>query len=238
MTPKAAAVIRKNRTAILLPIDRMGSPVPEAIADPAHGQDQLRRLRLGLELLAQMPDMDVDRPRIAVGGVSPDALEQHRTAEYPPWRARKRRQDLELDVRKPHGLAAHLDEPLLEVDPQLTRLDRLLELLFGVSERGAPQHRLDAAAELAHRERLRDVVVGAELEAEDLVDLLGLGREHDDRHRAARADLAAHVEAVHLGHHHVEHDEVEGVLSQPVEGLAPIERRNDLVALLAQGIRL
>ena len=41
-------------------------------------------------------------------------------------------------------------------------------------DRGAPQRGLHAAAELAHREGLGDVVVGAELEADDLVDLLGL----------------------------------------------------------------
>ena len=47
---------------------------------------------------------------------------------------------------------------------------------------------------------------------------------------------AADVEAVHLGQHHVEHDEVEVVLAQAVERLAAVERRHDLVALLAQGI--
>ena len=103
-------------------------------------------------------------------------------------------------------------------------------------ERRAPQHRLHAAAELAHRERLGDVVVRAELEAEHLVDLLGLRREHDDRHGAARADRAADVEAVHARQHHVEHDEVEVVLAQPVERLPAVERGNDVVALLAQRI--
>ena len=103
-------------------------------------------------------------------------------------------------------------------------------------ERGAPQHGLHPARELADRERLGDVVVGAELEAEDLVGLLGLRGEHDDRHRAARADRAAHVEAVHPRQHHVEHDEVEVVLAQPVERLAPVERGDDVVALLAQRV--
>ena len=119
---------------------------------------------------------------------------------------------------------------------QLAGVDRLLELGLGLRERGAPQDGLHAAAELAHRERLRDVVVGAELEAEHLVGLLGLRGEHDDRHGAARADRAADVEAVHPRQHHVEHDEVEVVLAQPVERLPAVERRNDVVALLAQGI--
>ena len=37
--------------------------------------------------------------------------------------------------------------------------------------------------ELAHAERLHHVVVGAELEADDAVDLLALRRQHHDRER-------------------------------------------------------
>ena len=50
--------------------------------------------------------------------------------------------------------------------------------------------------QLAGRERLDQVVVGAELEAEDAVDLVVAGREEEDGHRAAGADLAADVVAV------------------------------------------
>ena len=193
-------------------------------------------MALGLELLAQVADVHVDRARVAVGGVAPDALEQHRAAEHAAGVARERGQDLELHVGEPHGLVARGHLAALEVDHQLALADRLLELLVGLRQRRAPQHGLHAAAELAHREGLGDVVVGAQLQAEHLVDLLGLGGEHDDRHGAARADLAADVEAVELGQHHVEHDEVEAVLAQPVERLAAVERGDDVVALLAQRV--
>ena len=100
----------------------------------------------------------------------------------------------------------------------------------------AAQRRLHAAAELAQRERLGDVVVGAELEAEDLVDLLGLRGEHDDRHGAARAQAPAHLEAVEPGHHHVEHDEVERRLAEARQRLPAVDRLHDLVAVLAQRV--
>ena len=45
------------------------------------------------------------------------------------------------------------------------------------------QHRLDAGQQLRAAERLRDVVVGADLEADDPVDLVALGREDDHRRR-------------------------------------------------------
>jgi hypothetical protein len=113
-------------------------------------------------------------------------------------------------------------------------LDRALGVLVGLGHPGAPQRRLHARAELAHRERLGDVVVGAELEPEDLVDLLGLGREHDDRDRRAGPQAAAHLEAVHPGHHHVEHDEVEGLLGEAVQRLAAVGRLHDVVAVPLQ----
>ena len=46
---------------------------------------------------------------------------------------------------------------------------------------GPPQQRADTRRELAGRERLRDVVVRAELEADDPVGLLAARRQQDDR---------------------------------------------------------
>ena len=52
------------------------------------------------------------------------------------------------------------------------------------------------ATQLAEAERLDDVVVGAELEPDDPVDLLALGGDHDDRDARAGAELPADREAV------------------------------------------
>ena len=57
-----------------------GSPVAEAVPDAAHGEDELRVPRVPLELLPQMPHVDVDRARIAELGASPERLEQHPAA--------------------------------------------------------------------------------------------------------------------------------------------------------------
>ena len=105
----------------------------------------------------------------------------------------------------------------------------------GCGHPGAPQRGLHARAELAHRERLGDVVVGPELEAEHLVDLLRLGREHDDRHgRALRAQPLADLEPVDPRQHQVEHDEVELLLGEARERLAAVGRLHDLVAVALQ----
>ena len=62
----------------------------------------------------------------------------------------------------------------------------------------------DAAEQLADAEGLGHVVVGADLEADDLVDLGVLRRQQDDRDGAAAADVAADVEAAAARHHDVE----------------------------------
>ena len=45
-----------------------------------------------------------------------------------------------------------------------------------------PQHRPDASDQLLGTEGLGDVVVAAELQTDDAVGLVGLGRQHDDGH--------------------------------------------------------
>src|SRR5258705_14021379 len=88
------------------------SVVAESVAHPAHGEDVLRLLGVTLELLAQVPDVDVDRPRVAEGGVAPHALEQHVAREDPPGCARQRAEDLELHVGGLDVRLAHAHRPL------------------------------------------------------------------------------------------------------------------------------
>ena len=124
---------------------------------------------------------------------------------------------------------------LVGVDAQAADVDRLLVVVLGLGHPGAPQRGLHARAELAHRERLGDVVVGPELEPEHLVDLLRLGGEHDDRDgRALRAQALADLEPVHARQHQVEHHEVELLLVEARERLAAVGGLHDLVAVALQ----
>ena len=230
----------KNSSARRLAIERSFGPpalrVAEAVADAAHGEEVLGVLRVALELLAQVADVHVDRARVAVGAVAPDAREQHVARQHAARAGGQREQDLELDEgglhRSPRTSTARLAGSMRS---SWTSSGPLVGRLAPGHARAA-QRRLHAAAELAQRERLGDVVVGAELEPEHLVDLLGLGGEHDDRHRRARAHAPAHLEPVEAGHHHVEHDEVERRLAEARERLAAVGGLHDLVAVLAQRV--
>ena len=70
----------------------------------------------------------------------------------------------------------------------------------------APQHRLDPGDQLARAERLGQVVVGAQFQAEDAVDLVVAGGEEDHRRPVAGlAQPAADLQAVIAGQADVEH---------------------------------
>ena len=70
----------------------------------------------------------------------------------------------------------------------------------------AAQDGADARQQLARLEGLGQVVVGAELEADDAVGVLAERAEHDHRH-ARRREPPAEREAVLARQHQVEHDE-------------------------------
>ena len=75
----------------------------------------------------------------------------------------------------------------------------------------AALQRLDPLQQHLDAERLGHVVVGPHREADDLVGLLGLGGQHEDRDVAralAGAQLAADFQAAHARQHQVEDDEV------------------------------
>src|SRR3954452_18057272 len=246
-TASATAVTEKNSSARRMRSEptrraraftgRAPSPVAEVVADPTHGEDQLGLLRITLDLLAQVTDVDVDRSRVAVRGVAPESLQQHRAAEDASRRAGEDREDLELDVGQLDGRAAHLHVTLGEVHPQLAVLERRVEVVVAGAKVGAAEDRLHAAAELAHRERLGDVVVGPELEAQHLVELLRLGGEHDDRNGSPRAQRATYLEAVDLRQHHVEDDQVELAVAEALERLRARRGGHDVVPVLAERIR-
>ena len=58
-------------------------------------------------------------------------------------------------------------------------------------------------------EGLGHVIVRPVFQAEDLVHILALGREHDDGHVALFADALANLNPIDFGQHHVQQDQVE-----------------------------
>ena len=76
--------------------------------------------------------------------------------------------------------------------------------------RAPAEQRLDAREQFRHLERLDEVVVGAELQADDAIHDLAARRQHQDRRLdAALPQRPADVEAAAAWQHDVEQDDVE-----------------------------
>ncbi len=84
----------------------------------------------------------------------------------------------------------------------------VIEPRHGRRTRRALEDRAHPRDQLARAEGFGDVIVGAEFEPEDAVDLVVAGGQEQDRHLGARTDPAAGLEPVHLGQADVEHDQI------------------------------
>ena len=92
-------------------------------------------------------------------------------------------------------------------------------------------------AQLAQRERLGDVVVGAELEAEHLVRFAAArGQQQDRRVAVVAAHRAQDLEAARAGQHDVEHQQVEAPFAQQRQRLVAVGRDRRLVAVVLQRV--
>lgn len=195
--------------------------VPEAV----DRQDVLRLVGELFDLLAELDDEVVDG---AVGGVGFDAP------------------DLVQDLLSAHGLA----HALVQEPEELDLVER--ELLGGLApgervrggahgrgadlERpgvvrraiGAAKDGAEARHELAGAEGLGDVVVRARVEATDLVGLLALRGQHDDRHeRIVTPDLLAHLVPVQIGEHQIEEHRVGLLVASERRALLPVRSGDD-----------
>ncbi len=145
-------------------------------------------------------------------------------------------EDLALALGDAHDLVLAAQLAAVEAEGERPEADRFGRLACRRGRGGADA--LEDVAEpqdqLARLEGLRQVVVGADLEAGHPVGGVGAGGQHQDRHLRGLPDGAGIVEAGLARHHHVEHEGVE----HEALGLGPRLRgargRRHPVAVLAQ----
>src|SRR5581483_9217803 len=133
------------------------------------------------ELATELADVDVHRPRVAGEGVAPHTLEQLVAREHEAAVVEQLPEEVELLRRELDLLVGDVHLAPAGVDVEVAVLDRLALAVAPLRRRTA-QHRPDARDELPRVERLRQVVVGADLETDDLVDVLVARGQHQDRH--------------------------------------------------------
>ena len=176
---------------------------------------------------------NVNEPRVAQVVVVPDTFEEELSRENLPRSPGQLEEEPELGRGQLDPLTSPPHLVAGRVDLECPDGEHLLRRIFTRS----PHDRPRPGDELGQLERLRDVVVGAELEPDDHVDRVAPGRQHHDRNPALTADLAAHLEAVELRKHHVEDDKVERPLPELDETLPAVGCRRDREAGLRQAER-
>jgi hypothetical protein len=152
---------------------------------------------------------DVDRPCLAREVGAPDVLEEPVAGEDDARIPCEGRQQVEFARPEREPSLADRRFPAARIDPQGPDLDRSCS---GPPRLGPAEDRLHSRDERSRVERLRDIVVRAELEPDDRVDVVGASGQHEDRRVGRPPDLPADLVAVDLRQHEVEDDEV-GVMA-------------------------
>src|SRR5437667_6615965 len=114
--------------------------------------------------------------------VTPDLIEQPIAAQGLARMTQKMLQQLKFLARKLHRLTTAQDLVATQVHVDIA--ERIAILLFR-KRLCASQNGLHASEQLSDRERLGNVVVGAEFETHNLIHFLAARRKHDDGNRRA-----------------------------------------------------
>src|SRR5688572_18722789 len=203
----------------------------KAVAEPAHAHHQHRGVGVGLDFLAQVADMGVDH---AIGHkhiLAPDLIEQLLPAQDDPPVANERREQLEFNRREIDLLARAAQLETLEIDLEVAETEDVDRF----RRRGPAQRCLDPRPQFHRAEWLRDVVVGAKFETENLFGLMALRGEQDDRRaHASVTQFTTDLEAILAGEHHVEQDQIETSGQAAGDGRLAVGDQLQLVALEAQ----
>ena len=191
----------------------------ETVAAAPVRLDQGRLLRVALDLAPQPADLVVDAAVEHVGGAPAGQIEQLVAAQHHARMVEERAEQQEFHRAERHRHAIRIDQlalrriqgPAIEADPAALQRHPLPGHAVG-----APQHRLDARDQLARVERFDHVVVGAHLQADHAIGILGHRGQHDHRQLRVRPQMPAQRQPVLAGHHDVEHDQIDPArLEQP-----------------------
>ena len=145
--------------------------------------------------------MNVDDAVVAVLLCRQSPTRQDRPLDRPVGPLGQVAQDVELLRGERRVLTAGQDPARVELDDDVGERDR-----SGLARGLLAEADLDSRDQLLEKVGLGHVIGGAEIEALESRGQIALGRQDDHREVGALADLAQHVEAVHLGEHQIQDD--------------------------------
>src|SRR4051794_13099551 len=193
------------------------------------------RRAVDVQLLAQVAHVGLQHARVAAEVVLPHVVEDLRAGEHA---ARVEHQVAQQPVLRGGQLDRRAGaRDLARVLVELEVLEAQARGLRLGSAR-APQHVAHARQQLLEAERLGDVVVAARGQpAQLVVGRVARGEEDDRCRRPLGAQPPGDLEALHVGQHHVEHDEVGAERVHRRERARAGAGRLHVIAVEAQGHR-
>src|SRR3954464_7379559 len=197
----------------------------EEIAKSPHGLDDV-----DAELLANAPDEDFDGVGIPIEVLVVEMLDQLAARHHAAGMVHEIREQT-IFVR------GELDRVAVDADAAGAGVEAhaaAIELALGVAGR-TTQQGADAREDLLEMERLRDIVVGAGVEALDLVaPAIACGQDENRHGPAGPTPGLEHRDAVHLGQADIEDDRVIGLAFAEKVPLLTVKGAVDHVARVGQ----
>ncbi len=185
--------------------------------------------RFYLDLQKQFSDVRAQKVIVSEAGASVYSASELAALEFP---------DLDVSLRGAVSIARRLQDPLAElvkIDPKSIGVGQYQHDVSQsqlAKKLDSAQHRADTSQQLTRVERFRNVVVGADFQPHDAIDLFAFRGDHNDRHRVALAtQTAADGQAVFARQHQIEHHQMEGFTGQQAIHLLSVGNAANLEAL-------
>jgi len=178
--------------------------------------------------------MDVNRAVVPDVLIAPHHIEQVLPAVHPAGVAHEQLHQVELLGGEVHRDPVLPGGTLIGVQTDVAHGKGTFGRLALHRRTGTAQQGADPRLQLQDVEGLGDVVVRPALKAHDLVRVLPLGGEHDDRDVGELPDAHTGLEPIDLGHHQIQDDQVKVALPGQLHGFLPVIAGLYLIALIFQ----
>jgi len=178
---------------------------PEAITDAT---DRFNEGSTVAELDAEGADMDVDGPFEGIGVFAPAGIHQFVAGEGAAGLANDGPEQFEFGGGEEEFLSVEFDLVMDAIDFDAVTADEIGGS-FGIP--GAAEESLNAVDQRFDLEGFGDIVIRPHAEADDFIDFVGPGGEHEDGNISGPgigAELAADFETLDDGKHEVKEDDV------------------------------
>jgi len=189
------------------------------------------------EFFAELDDDLIESPGRAVIIVTPNVVEEAVAGEDLAGMGVEELEQFQFSWGEGFGGFAALELKGFRIDARNPDLERVVVFGVGRALAGSAQQSVNAGEQFAEAEGFGDVIIRAEIEADDFINFLPFGGEHQDRGGDFfGAELFANVVAAEAREHDIEHDKGRFLFGDGVDGFVAAIADGDVKAVAAQNL--